>query len=313
MQEIIKIFCLLSYVLNSSSYHLSETLFEKIFVEKKATIQELNALAQRHFLRPKHAERMSKEAIQHYKKLYSRLSIEQKKEIIKYFYDLGYITSVYPKRNVCPDIILIQGSTVPDMRERLMFLAKNIENGIIFFKPETQIVFLVGERTLFLTETKEVLLNTSPYLKDPHWNIPKILPLDEREASKLIWDQLQLPSSLREKKPIFIEATKQQNSTRAQTMDCVQLWLQKTTPQAHKKVLMISNNPYIHYQKDVTDLEISKAGFNNFFDIEGIGRSFDLDNQNIDITIGILMDTLARVLYVENQRQEMLSKTKSDT
>ncbi|AIL12900.1 hypothetical protein IM40_04260 [Candidatus Paracaedimonas acanthamoebae] len=305
MQEIIKIFCFFSYVLNNSPHHLPEAQLAKIFEEKKATVQELNTLAQKHFLRPKNAERMSNEAIQHYKKLCSGLSSEQKKQIINLFYNLGYITSIYPKRNTSPDIILIQGSTVPNMRERLMFLAKNIEEGIILLKPETQIIFLVGERPLFSMETKDILLNPSPYLKDPHWRIPKILPHDEREASKLIWGQLQLPLSLREKKPIFIEAIKQQDSARAQTMDCVQLWLQGIVPKTHKKVLMISNNPYIQYQKDVTDLGILKAGFNTFFDVEGVGRSFDINDQDIDITIGILMDTLARVLYVDNQLQEI--------
>lgn len=158
--------------------------------KEKATGQELNALAQTYFLRPKDTERMSSEAIQHYKKLCAGLSSHQKQQIINLFYNLGYITSIYPKKNSTPDIILIQGTTVSSMRERLMFLAKNIEKGIIHLKPETEIVFLVGERSLFSTETKEVLVNPSPYIKDPKWHIPKILPFDEREASKLIWDQL---------------------------------------------------------------------------------------------------------------------------
>lgn len=51
-------------------------------------------------------------------------------------------------------------------------------------------------------------------------------------------------------------------------MDCVQLWLQKSAPHAYKKVLMISNNPYIYYQKDVTELDISRLGFKKFLDIE---------------------------------------------
>lgn len=74
--------------------------------------------------------------------------------------------------------------------------------------------------------------------------------------------------SAERKKPLFIEATKRQGSTRAQTMDCVQLWLQKSAPHAYKKVLMISNNPYIYYQKDVTELDISRLGFKKFLDIE---------------------------------------------
>jgi len=305
MPEIIKIFFFFSHILNESSYIFPETRLQQIFEEREATTQELNTLAQAHFLRPKNAERMSNEAIQHYKKLCSGLSKQQKEKIINLFYNLEYIASIYPKRNTNPDIILIQGSTVPNMRERLLFLAKNVEEGIIHLKPETQIVFLVGERPLFSTETKEILINPSPYLKDPNWHIPNILPHDEREASKLIWAQLKLPLSLKEKKPIFIEATKQQDLARAQTMDCVQLWLQKMTPQDHQKVLMISNNPYIQYQKNVTELGIAKAGFNKLFDVEGAGRSFDINDQDIDITIGILMDTLARVLYVENQLQEI--------
>jgi hypothetical protein len=305
MQEIMKIFFFFSHVLNSSPHVLPKERLHQIFEEKEATVQEVNALGQAYFLRPKHAERMSDEAIQHYKKLCSGLSAPQKEEIINLFYNLGYIASTYPKKNINPDIILIQGSTVSNMRERLMFLAKNIEKGLVHLKPETQIVFLVGERPLFSTETKEVLLNPSPYLKDSNWQPPQVLPQDEREASKFIWAQLQLPSSLREKTPLFIEATKQQSATRAQTMDCVQLWLKNILQRSQKSVLMVSNNPYIQYQKNVTELGILKGGFNNYFDVEGIGRSFDLSEEDIDITIGILMDTLARVLYIENQLQEI--------
>ncbi len=309
MQEIIKIFFFFSHILNGSPEILSGTRLQEIFEQEEATIQELNALAQKHFLRPKNAERMSNKAIEHYKKLCSGLSLLQKKQIINMFYDLGYISSIYPKKNINPDIILIQGSTVQNMRERLMFLAKIIQEDLVRLKKETQIVFLVGERKLFSTETKEVLLNSKPYIQDLKWSFPKNLPKDEREASKLVWNQLKLPVILREKIPLFIEATKQQGEARAQTMDCVQLWLQHNIPLSHKKVLMVSNNPYVQYQVNVTELGILKAGFSNHFDVEGIGRSFDInENEDIDITIGILMDTLARVLYVKNQFEQLKLK-----
>ena len=61
---------------------------------------------------------------------------------INLFYDFGYISSIYPKKNVNPDIILIQGSTVQNMRERLMFLAKIIQKDVVHLKKETQIVYL---------------------------------------------------------------------------------------------------------------------------------------------------------------------------
>ena len=306
MQEIIKIFFFFSHIFNGSLNVLSETRLQEIFEQKNATIQELNALAQKHFLRPKNAERMSTKAIEHYKKLCSGLSLIQKKQIISLFYDFGYISSIYPKNNMNPDIILIQGSTVQNMRERLMFLAKIIQKDVVHLKKETQIVFLAGERKLFPTETKEVLLNPEPYVLNLKWSSPKILPKDEREAAKLVWNQLELPLVLREKTPLFIEATKQQGETRAQTMDCIQLWLQHNIPQSQKKVLMVSNNPYVQYQMNVTELGILKAGLSDYFDVEGIGRSFDVnEDEDIDITIGILMDTLARVLYVKNQSEEL--------
>ncbi len=186
MQEIIKIFFFFSHIFNGSPDVLSETRLQEIFEREEATIQELNAVAQKHFLRPKNAERMSNKAIEHYKKLCSGLPLLQKKKIISMFYDLGYISSVYPKKNLNPEIILIQGSTVQNMRERLMFLAKIIQKNVVHLKKETQIVFLVGERKLFGTETKEVLLNSEPYVQDPKWSFPEVLPKDEREAAKLV-------------------------------------------------------------------------------------------------------------------------------
>ena len=76
-------------------------------------------------------------------------------------------------------------------------------------------IFLSGERELFNTETPYVLTNTEPFPMRQRWEPALNLPGDEREAAKMVWDQLDLTPQLRSKKRLFVEASQKQGAQRA--------------------------------------------------------------------------------------------------
>jgi hypothetical protein len=239
------------------------------------TVQDLNALAQDKFLRPKGSERLDEIAKEHYRALCAHLSTEQKDKIINLFRALGEIDPVYPIQK-SPRYILIQGSTVPNMRERIMFLQELVTQGQIDLRPDAQIIFLAGERVLFSTETPHVLTNTEPFPMRQGWEPPPKLPGDEREAAKMVWDQLDLTPRLRSKKPLFVEASKKQGAQRAQTEDCVRAWIENPLTKPGS-CLIVSSNPYVNYQTRVTFMILKQLKQEGFI-LEGVGEGVPLMN-----------------------------------
>lgn len=267
-----------------------------------SNLSQLDEYAQKYFLRPKGSERLDEKAIHHYKKLCNGLSTAAKEKLLTLFNKLGYVEAIYPK-NKTPDYICIQGSTVPTMRERLMFLAKLVEEEKIILTDKTKIVALVGERPLFKSETTAVLLDPSPWQIDPMWQAPEVLPTDEREAALFIWQQLKLPKALRERSILFVDAKKKQGESRAQTVDSTQTWLE--TEQVEGDILMISSNPYISYQEAVMNYAIKKAGLHQQVHVEGTGCGTK-SIKDIDVELGILLDTLAREIHMEKEKKQII-------
>ncbi|WP_198027335.1 hypothetical protein [Candidatus Paracaedibacter symbiosus] len=265
-------------------------------------ISEWSDFAQKNFLRPKSSERLDKKAISHYKQLCASLPLDDKKEILNQFNQLGHIDTINPK-STTPNHILIMGSTVQNMRKRIMFLVKLIKDQKINITPETKIVALVGERPLFESETESVLLDSSPYETDPTWKAPKNLPSDEREAARFIWGQLKLPEILRKKGLHFVDTEKKENESRAQTEDCIQTWLKIDNVKG--EVTMISSNPYVGYQQSVAKLAIKKAGLENEVHLEGVGSAASFEEEDIEVILGLLLDNLAREIYTEKQIKEL--------
>lgn len=259
-----------------------------------ADILKLNNFAQEEFLRPNGAERVDEKSISHYKKLCRRLHVKTKEKILNLFRRLGDIGPVYPLYKN-PNYICIQGSTVSSMRERLMFLSQLVDEKKINILPETEIVFLVGERALFKSETTSVLLNPAPFAINPLWKAPKVLPDNEAEAAKLIWNQLKIAAPLRAKQPLFVDAKKRIGNSRAQTEDSTQAWL--TSSNVKGTIAMISSNPFVGYQLEIMKLAIKKVGLENEVQIEGMGGAAPIEGQDIDISLGILLDNLARTIY----------------
>lgn len=264
------------------------------------SLTELNTPAQKSFLRPAKSERLSKKAIEHYKALCSHLSPQDKEEIIDNFRKIGDIDPVYPLYTK-PNYILIQGSTISSLRGRIMFLTSLIEKNKITLLPTTKIVFLMGDRALFNSETKEILLNPTPFKRRVNWKTPEKLPTNECDLGEFAWGQLDLPSVLRAKTPIFVKASKKPGAPRAQTEDCVRAFIEQHNIPENSRFLVISENPFIYYQKKVTELMFKTLEPHKGFIFEAVGNGFNLNQYNKCIIIGILMDNLARTLYTEKQ------------
>ncbi|MBY0293501.1 MAG: hypothetical protein K2W92_09490 [Alphaproteobacteria bacterium] len=266
------------------------------------SLETLNRIGQKEFLRPAKTERLSKESIEHYKKLCSQLSPQDQDEILDHFRRIGDIEAVYPFRKD-PNYILIQGSTLSSLRERIMFFVFLVEKEKIKLLPNTNIIFLMGDRDLFASETKEVLLNPAPFKLRKEWRIPKVLPTNELDLGEFVWKQLDLPPALQKQTPIFVKAPKKPNAPRAQTEDCVTEFLKKHDVPEQSTFLVISGNPYVYYQKRVTELMFKKRGYGNKrFSVEAVGDATPIhENDDKFITIGILLDNLARTLYTEIQ------------
>lgn len=265
------------------------------------TLSYLNQIGQEEFLRPLNAERLSKEAIEHYKKLCSSLSFQDQNEILNNFKKIGDIEAIYPLY-MDPDYILIQGSTLSSLRERLMFLASLVGEKRIILSPKIRIVFLMGERSLFDTETPEAFLNPTPFKLREGWLPPENLPRNEIDLGEFTWEQVELPSELRALNPLFIKARKKPTATRAQTEDCVKEFVETQDIPQGSTFLIISENPYIYYQKKVTELMFKKLGYEHKnLHFEAVGKGMSTNSTHPFIIIGLLMDNLARTLYTETK------------
>jgi hypothetical protein len=165
----------------------------------------------------------------------------------------------------------------------------------------------VGERPLFKSETEEVLANPAPYNMRAGWQKPEIMPTDERKAAQLVWEQLDLPESLRNMTPHFVGAEKKAGEQRAQTEDCVGKWLALPDLKGGT-CLIISSNPFVYYQQRVTERGIIKNGREKDFTVEGVGEGVRVSDFPPEMAVGVLLDNLARTLYTEKQIQELQRK-----
>ena len=271
---------------------------------KSDTLQSLSKVGQEVLLRPKGFDRQDPPSIRHYHELLDKLSKDDLTALVELFKKLGDVDPVFPATKKV-DYVLVHGSTVQNMRERVMFLADMISTRKLVLDPKVQVVFLEGERPLFKFEDEAILINPAPFELRPGWERPSILPKDERDAAVMVWDQLNLPKALREHPPLFIHAEKRPGTKRAETVDCVLKWAKNYHPTPGVGV-MVSNNPYVYYQLLVTKTALAQAGISGI-NLEGVGpaafdtKDLSLKEQTI-IKLGVMLDNLARVLYVHSAK-----------
>jgi hypothetical protein len=277
----------------------------------KISLVEINDIAQVVFLRPTDKERKDTQPLNAVFLPYTD------KQVQSLFHRIGDITTVYPKRKHY-NYILINGSTVKNMRQRLKTLVDLVNAQKVIVSPKTQIVFLTGERDLFPEEDLGQLEDPSPLKLDRHWKKPSDIPTTEAQAAQWIWYQSDLPCSMKEAKIVFVKAPKKSEVDpatqkailkRPTTFDTIATWIKEYQPQPGS-CLSISSQPYVYYQQATTNVALKKAGvLDKGFSVDATGLKANNENfAHFKDNIAIILDNFARTIYTEVQ---MLGPPKS--
>lgn len=238
-------------------------IFKAFSLSDQASLGDLNAIAQASFLRKMGQERWED------KRSFDGIDVIKLKSL---FQEIGNIGHVLPKSKEY-DYILINGSTIGNMRERVKTLIRLVNNQDILISPKTKIVFLTGERELTVSEKAESGLK------------------NENQGARWIWKNTDLPETLRSSNIEFIFGAKKPGAPRATTHDTVDEWI--ATNPSTGTCLSISSQPFVYYQ-EITMQNALKD--HPGFIIEGAG--FDYDDENyFQNHIPIYLDNLARTLY----------------
>ncbi len=257
---------------------------------------ERNKIAQTLFLRPVGQERQDMAVKQKFEPYSSQL--------YPLFKKLGDIDPVQPSKTEY-DYILINGATVADMRKRVKTLVNLVTSKTITITPETTIIFLSGDRDLFSAD-KEGDLNDTILLGLNTAFKPSAAPKTEYEAAIWIWQQADLPESLRDAPIQFINAPKikttdksgQVRLSRPNTASTIKTWLD-SSPQSGT-CLCISSQPFVYYQM-LTTLKLLNASHNQF-QVDSTGESSRGNENDFSAHVDIFMDNLARTIYTETQQ-----------
>jgi len=258
--------------------------------ESYSALELLHAFGEENLRRPEGSERLDDVAQESYSRLAAPLSEAQRRHLLSLFDALGDVGPVEPLDKPY-DYIFIHGSTVPNMRRRLAALATCVENKAFAVGPSTQIIFFDGERPLYAKETLDVLLDPSPYVRDPTFTPPPTQPTDEREAAEMVYRQLWLPTPLRHAPAEFVHAPAEPGHTRAHTQDVVRYWL-STGHRRPGRALMVSDNPFVEYQRLATLLALKEA-HGPAIDIVPMGPGESFEDALSDTALGVRLDNLA--------------------
>jgi hypothetical protein len=274
---------------------------------KKPSVSELSAIQsesvdrctaynflQKHFLRP--GERLSLGAVKFYNNIWDKVSKQDKDRLMGLFREMSLIDELVPEAGKHYQYILVHGSTVQNMRERLANLDAKVRSGVVVLYHDTQIIFAVGHRKLFTTETIAVIKDPAPYKLNPYWEL-KEEPTNEIEAARIVWEQLDLSPELRDKEPFFTDAPASGVLGRANTADTVHVWLEKFHPTSDDLCLSVSSQPFGLYQERVVEKKAAKDGV--YIDCDPLATRAEVEKYSQNVALGVLIDTGARLLDVE--------------
>lgn len=209
-----------------------------------------------------------------------------REKIYKICEQLDMFSEVKPEHKEY-EYVFVLGALFGTMKFRLTYLVDLWNKGIRF----KTIVFLAGSRALNTAqgETQEVL---------EQWTNTKIenMPKTEIELLQFIYDHISMPDQMRRIPVQIVNVPMLQNSDgtfrRPTTGDTVEWWL-KDNPKPGK-ILAVSNQPYVWYQNSVLKTLLPAT-----FEVDTVGQACSQDQK-----IGLLLDTLARILYQEKMRLE---------
>jgi hypothetical protein len=266
---------------DGSPSRILRRLFETLKL-KAETVENMNTIAQKDFLRKPNQERW--EMDDRYEK--------QKADIYPILQALGVTHEIVPSQGMYESVnyVCLHGARVTTMRDRIKFLLDHWKKFPVASKERIKVVFFAGDRALDAKiEGADVLLN--PQFARPGWIAPKVLPTTEVSAAELLWDQMVDNEALRQKVS-FVQAPLKEDGKRPTTGDTIIEWINSShvdLDSAH--ILAISNNPYIPYQDLVFINILLDKGFRAKA-LETVGSA-----ANPDTSIAVHLDNIARWLY----------------
>lgn len=233
------------------------------------TLQDLVKVTQKNWLRPAGKERWE----------VGEVHEDKRKQLVPLFKRMGLIDAFITTEKSY-DHILFMGATVFRMALRLETL-KEVLGALTSYQ---DIVFLSGCR--YLTD------NEKEFLKKRGWD-----PVAKTEAGiyPRMFEEFAIPLA----KTICIDSAESKKtdgtSYRPTTADTVKDWL-KTNPVPGTAVV-ISSQPFCHYQKVVTESLLPKT-----FKVSVVGVKAPEDT-----TVAVYLDTIARTLYQWSSTQKTSS------
>ncbi|MDP3935678.1 MAG: hypothetical protein Q8Q56_01620 [Alphaproteobacteria bacterium] len=259
-------------------------LFTTIGVKVDPTYEAMNSFAQMYWLRSPNKERWEIEN--------SIVLDLQADKIIAVLRKLGMIERIDPSiKN--PDYAIILGASFNRMSTRMQHMIELIS--IEQFTPK-QIVVLTGDRPLDPFEEPPTILMEKAFTRNSSKN-PNLLPKNESEAAKFVWDQLQKSDQVKNIPIVFLPTPmlkKNGKLVRPTTEDSVHTWL-KTSPKPGS-IVAFSNNPYIPYQNETIKPALIKSGwFKHGGTLETVGLAFTPKDN--DHRISNCLDNVARYIY----------------
>ncbi len=194
------------------------------------------------------------------------LSQDQKNFVLLWSESQGLFSEWKPLEKTY-DKALILGASTSTMQKRLGFLKQLWEEGVRF----QEIIWLTGDRPL-----------------DPRIEELTDRCTNESEAARIIWEETQLPLTMRNIPIFFVATPMKDGGKRPNTEDTLVTWL-NTSPQPCK-TLFISNQPFCGYQ-----FAIVKKSLPDSFLFDVVGPSSDPTGR--PASAAIALDSIARWLY----------------
>ena len=268
----------------------------------------LNKLAQKYFLRPGHLSRLQPHELTEYysKNLFPGKSTQEIESLCATMYDLfstsGYLQPISPSYKH-PQTVLILGSTIMNMWERINFFNELVEKGAMTISESTKIIICVGERPLLDYEIKDLEKLQTQHSSSLQKNIQ-----DEREAGEIIMKIFPFSTKINHQNIYVVATEKKPNTPRATTADTIDAWM-NSDHFNQNNILVISNNPYVEYQKETVFLSLISHNLSieeSSLDQMGFGSRLTSSTFTIK-DVGIYLDNLARTIYTLTKIHEIIT------
>lgn len=244
-------------------------------IQTNGTLSDIVAKTQASWLRKSGTERWEMDT----------LITQHDTELKKMFHEMNMYDEIKPTKQHYTYLLML-GALFKTMDQRFAYAIELYKSGIYF----DNIVLLAGARPAVADQGE----NIETFLKYSNLQTLDKIPETEIEMLQFIYDHANMPESMRQIPVQIIHAPMQTTAsgtlTRPTTADTFAAWMQ-TNP-TPGNYLAISNQPYVGYQHTVI-----KTLLPSDFSIETVGAA---TSQNEDIAV--MLDTLARILYQEQQR-----------